>query len=248
MNYQEFPPAESLAKAIECYWFIQGNARSVSNTVFPDGCMDIIWDFSNNSFQRDNERMFVVGNMTRPIEVFSVGDTDLFGVRFRPGGLSRWIRVPLNEFTDTSASLKDVLKVPESVRVLLLKTKTRAKRIEVLNNFFLRNEISCNSSPWQFGLDRLIKTKGNLSIQKISGEAGISQKHLERKFKEHVGITPKQLSIVLRFRELREKLDKKPLDLLQLAVDLNYTDQAHLAKSFKSMAGITPGEYLRSLY
>jgi AraC-like DNA-binding protein len=221
MKYQEFLPTKPLSKFIECYWSVQGDEQSVSSTVFPDGCMDIIYDFSDHSFHRDDERTVVIGNMTRPIEVVSSGYVDMLGVRF---------------------------KTINSPNIYSLKAKTLQQRINMLNNFFLKSSVSSNMKPWQSCLDQITKTKGNVSIRKISEEIHISQKHLERKFKEHVGLTPKQLSIVLRFRELRERLQQQPVDLLQLAVDLNYSDHAHLTKSFKSMAGITPTEYLKSLH
>jgi AraC-like DNA-binding protein len=247
MKYQEFLPSEPLAKFIECYWSIQGHEQSVSNTVFPDGCMDIIYDFSDHSFQHDDERTVVIGNMTRPIEVMNSGHVDMLGVRFRPGGMSHWIKAPLVELTDARVSLNDLFKATDSLNIYSLKAKTLQQRISMLNNFFLKSSISANVKPWQSCLDQITKTKGNVSIRKISEEIHISQKQLERKFKEHVGLTPKQLSIVLRFRELRERLQQQPVDLLQLAVHLNYSDHAHLTKSFKSMAGITPTEYLKSL-
>ncbi len=249
MRYAEFPPHPTLSKIIECYWSALGTAAPGNHTVYPDGCMDILYDFSETPFSSDEDRAFVVGNMTRPIHTYSSGHTDILGIRFKPAGISLLLKTPLVEFNDLSVSLKNLIQFPDHLSVQSLSEKTLHERIHLFDHFFLTKFINrfFNSSQWNYCLDMILQTKGNVSIRNVSLESGISQKHLERKFKENVGLTPKQLSLVLRFRELKNQLEKKQGDLLQLAIDLNYSDHAHLTKSFKALAGITPTEYLRSV-
>src|SRR5665213_2241408 len=86
-SYREFSPGPSLEGLVECFW--SSTVTSASNAsrfhrVLPDGCIDLLFDFTA---VRDR-RATVVGTMSRPLTFTTTGQVDLLGVRFRPGGLS----------------------------------------------------------------------------------------------------------------------------------------------------------------
>jgi AraC-like DNA-binding protein len=47
-----------------------------------------------------------------------------------------------------------------------------------------------------------------------------------------------------RLHEAAERLSSaEPPDLARVAVDLGYADQAHFTRDFRTVTGLTPGEY-----
>jgi len=252
MLYQEFLPDLSLRSDIECYWSIESkNTNTGFRTVYPDGCMDIIFNFGNalmrkqhNKIELNHEGAFVVGNMLTPIESKPTGYLNLLGVRFSPGGMSSFFRFPLHSFTDLSVPIADMTGEFEKELTEKLYHLSLTGKINYLNDFFKRRRI-VRPEVWRKCLHEITLNRKPVSV--IAREAGISEKHLQRKFHEHVGIGPKQLSQVLRFRELKERLnDCAAENLMSLAWELGFTDHAHLTKTFKTFAGITPTEYLVS--
>jgi AraC-like DNA-binding protein len=62
-----------------------------------------------------------------------------------------------------------------------------------------------------------------------------------------VGLTPKRFARVQRMQRLVRDLDgHRDADWAALAACHGYADQSHLADEFRELAGVTPGEYLRS--
>ncbi len=72
----------------------------------------------------------------------------------------------------------------------------------------------------------------------------ISERQLERKFNEEVGLPPKTFLRILRFerayRLLRESTYEK---LSDIAYDLGYADQSHFIRDFRASAGFMPRVY-----
>ncbi|MEI9919194.1 MAG: helix-turn-helix domain-containing protein [Bacteroidota bacterium] len=259
MLYEEFLPHPALRSIVECYWCVRGNSKDFW-TVFPDACMDILYNFGSFIESRNDERRprdegselsrntaFVIGNMFTPIQSRSVGYTDLFGIRFHAAGMGRILRVPLAEFNDASLSLKEVYNIaPEAAQ---LQPLTMQERVNMLDRWMLKH-IAFSSKPeaWEFCLNKIVARSGIINIYDLSREVGISQKQMERKFIEKVGPTPKQFAQLLKFRKLREHLaHRKDESLANIATDFDFVDHAHLTKFFKKFSGITPTEFQNGL-
>lgn len=250
MEYREFLPHPLLADTVECYWTVKGSGSSF-RTIYPDGCMDIIFNAGdalitrqNGKVEENGARSFVVGNMSGPIETACAQKTDLMGIRFRPGGLSQFTRIPLQHFNDLSLALELTgggLKFPTDQFF----EKHAPERISFLDNVLLEKRNSPGRTPWVACLKKIIASKGTCRIGPLAREMGCSQRHLERKFLEHVGLGPKALCRVLRFREVKERLlQKEHQNLLELSWDLGYNDHSHLTRSFRNFAGIAPSDFV----
>ena len=76
-----------------------------------------------------------------------------------------------------------------------------------------------------------------------SRDAGISARHLERVFRERVGIEPKTFARIVRFQHV---MNAPPENWAALAAGSGYFDQAHLTRSLKLFYGQTPKEIANS--
>jgi methylphosphotriester-DNA--protein-cysteine methyltransferase len=59
-------------------------------------------------------------------------------------------------------------------------------------------------------------------------------------------VTPKRFARIHRFRFVLDALHRAPRPLSTLALDAGYYDQAHMNGEFRSLARMTPREYLRA--
>ncbi len=93
IEYNQFKPRHILRDHIECFWTITSVSTEPAfshHRVFPDGCMDVIFDFGDS--QRRTPA-YVVGTMSRPILSTVNGGVDLLGVRFKPGVSQAFFRI-----------------------------------------------------------------------------------------------------------------------------------------------------------
>ena len=77
---------------------------------------------------------------------------------------------------------------------------------------------------------------------------GTSERSIQRALRATVGQGPKWISRRIRLQEVARQLALRPdADLATLALELGYTDQAHLTNDFTSIAGVSPAAYRSSL-
>jgi AraC-like DNA-binding protein len=73
-------------------------------------------------------------------------------------------------------------------------------------------------------------------------ETGLSHRRFVALFRRSVGLGPKRWCRVQRFARALRCMDA---DLAAAALAAGYADQAHFAREFRELAGMTPGEYRR---
>lgn len=83
----------------------------------------------------------------------------------------------------------------------------------------------------------------NISLKEIANEACLSPFHFERLFHEHMKTTVYQYIKDLRFKKAKWLLETTQKKLIDIALEVGYSDIQALNKMFKSQLGITPTEY-----
>ena len=93
---------------------------------------------------------------------------------------------------------------------------------------------------------RLVATGGQTRVGALAAETGWSRRHLERRFRDELGLGVKEAARVLRFERTVAALDQRPgRALAGLAAECGYYDQAHLANEWRRLAGVSVTEWLR---
>jgi transcriptional regulator GlxA family with amidase domain len=72
----------------------------------------------------------------------------------------------------------------------------------------------------------------------------VNRRQLERKFSSAIGLSPKQLSKVIRLQTtLKALYQEKSSTLTSVAYENGYYDQAHFIKDFREFTGVSPKEF-----
>ncbi|NUS40337.1 MAG: helix-turn-helix transcriptional regulator [Terrabacter sp.] len=82
-------------------------------------------------------------------------------------------------------------------------------------------------------------------VDDLAREAGLSERSLQRLVEQRIGLSPKWLLQRRRLHDAVEALKAGRGTLAEVAADLGYADQAHFTHDFRTVTGMTPGEYLR---
>jgi AraC-like DNA-binding protein len=82
-------------------------------------------------------------------------------------------------------------------------------------------------------------------VDEVARAMGLSERSLQRLVEQRVGLSPKWLLQRRRLHDAVEALKGGPGTLAEVAAALGYADQAHFTHDFRTVTGMTPGEYLR---
>lgn len=83
-------------------------------------------------------------------------------------------------------------------------------------------------------------------LDELAEQIYINKYYLIRKFKEKIGLTPHYFQIQNRIRKSQYLL-RQGESIADTAVEMGFYDQSHFDKSFRSITGISPIEYVNSI-
>lgn len=260
MNYQTFQPHSDLESLVKCYWTLEVPAETDAQRqrIIPDGCIEMAFILGNDIKRYTSEvefifqpRALVLGQTIEPFYIEPTGYVNTFAVRFYPYGFANLITTPIKNLAnkETRIGLLFEEKTAEELEQKIIQAKDTKERIEIIETFLLKkfkNKGTIDSIV-KSTVDTILSTKGNTSINAILKETLSKRRQLERKFVKQIGISPKQLSKVIRLQTaLKLLLNKQTENLTQIAYESEYYDQAHFNRDFKEFTGINPKEFLEN--
>jgi AraC-like DNA-binding protein len=105
-----------------------------------------------------------------------------------------------------------------------------------LEDLFPRN--AAVDRPIAAAVARLHATGGRASIRGLASGAGLSRRQFERRFHEHVGLSPRLFGRIIKFQRAFQLLGRE--SGAAIAAGCGYVDQAHLVREMRRFAGQTP--------
>jgi AraC-like DNA-binding protein len=241
MSYRELLPHSALRPYVDRFWLRDPAALGAAALepavppvrVLPDGCIDVLVDVPSGAAR-------VVGTMTHAVTYDGGSSAPLAAVRFRPGGARPFLRVPAVELTDRVIAAHDLAAGWLDVRDVGPCTP-RAVIAEIERALLERLHAVGLDRSVSYATQRLL-TPAPPRIDELARELGHSRQHLARLFREHVGVSPKEFARVARLQRALDHVQGAPGEgLAGAALDLGYYDQAHMARDFNDIAGLTPG-------
>jgi AraC-like DNA-binding protein len=256
MNYQQYDAPETLQPFIKCYWTLEApaSAEREKQSIVPDGCMELIFHYDDlyKQYMPDGSfiiqpRCFVFGQITSPLEIEPTGRTGLIAARFHPDGFLPFANIPIHEMHNKAVAL-DLLFGEEGVQLEkeVLNATTAEQRIQFIETFLLHKLQSAEVTDRiaKLSVEALMQSKGQLSLSELTEQLQINRRQLERKFAEAIGLSPKQLTKIIRLHAALKMLEQKQfISLTSLAYENGYYDQAHFIKDFKEFTGLSPKQF-----
>ena len=82
------------------------------------------------------------------------------------------------------------------------------------------------------------RASGQVRVEGLATQLGVSRQHLAQQFRQHVGISPKLFARISRFRAVNSALKTLPAqaDWAQVALQYGYFDQSHMIHDFQDFA------------
>jgi AraC-like DNA-binding protein len=268
-SYREFVPCEALKQYVRAIFsYVPGTAANPTHRkvaceilgfvgdsfcppMFADGHASLALNLGticrgDGHWERDPAgcRGKVTGAVTR-VNSVGVERAEMIGVYFHAGQLASFIAVPGHEFTNRIVDLEDVWGSTASALPVRLAEMSESARIDELESLLIRrigNRTGSNSAVNVRGLAASVQEScGQVTVEEMASQSGVSRQHLTRLFRESVGITPKVYCRLARFQSgLVYAGSGEAVDWAQAALDLGYADQSHMIAEFREFSSLTP--------
>jgi AraC-like DNA-binding protein len=235
--YREYLPPPRLAGVVECFWTSSVRADTPAHRVLPDGCVDLLF--------AEDRGLQIVGAMTRP-RVFDLPAGARFvAARLRPAASAAMFGIPGRLTMDRAVPWPG----PGALEQQLGDVSGDVARVRLLASALPekgREAVVDRVAAWMADL------RGQVDMDKAARLSGVSARQLRRLFLERVGLSPKHLCRILRFRRavaLARRHSPSPgYGWAAIAAACGYYDQAHLIRDFHEFAGLAPDEWRMSVF
>lgn len=246
LRFCRYDPGPRLCPFLRNFWTIRCDGAAAAprrQRVVPDGCIDILLVRRSPT---ERYSAYVVGTMTTPIFEDVTARAEYLGIRFAPGGFRHFFGIPVHELTDRIVPLESLpasFLSPEQIA----ESPERSRRIEILESSLSQRLRSDRQDPTlEKVVDTISACRGNVTISQLARIACWSPRHLGRRFHESVGVGPKTFCEIIRFKSALHRLRHEPSpDLLHVALEAGYYDQAHFIHDFNRFYGASPSTVLK---
>ena len=257
IDIREICDTNSLSEDIEriaLYRFTDGDTIRF----FPEGRIELLFQLQGEFLHRtrfDSDwvkrpGVFVGGLHDHAYHVKPLSSGGLcMGLLFRPGTASKYIPVALNTLKNQVRAAKDIWGSSGQILTSeMLKLRDFGSRLVHIERF-LRKYTRGSSEVIFREISREIEEEpcANL-VQQQAQQACYSVAQFRKRFGEEIGIAPKVFAKIMRVAKARNLLRSEYSDsLTELGLRLGYFDQSHFVREFKSVTGISPRIFQRSL-
>ncbi|MEM6766852.1 MAG: helix-turn-helix transcriptional regulator [Bacteroidota bacterium] len=239
--YREIVPSKRLSCVIDSFWTYLNKEEPESFKVLPDSCTDLIFDL-----KRDIG--FISGIMSKyQIRELEKG-CHLIGIRLKAESFYSLTRIPPNEIKNLRTEIGNVFSKQDVHTISrLYSLKSIHDKISFLEGFVAQKlkENHQDKDELAISIAKNIRMlKGNLTIESLAIAHGVSLRQAERRFKNAIGLSPKEYANVIRFIHAREAISTSPKSsLLEIAFDGGFFDHSHMTYEFKRISGESPSSF-----
>lgn len=257
MAYQEIKPGPTLVPYVKCYFtYESASDTTLEDTVFPSGCMEVIFNLGSGKWQSTAGNGFVTtpaielwGQLTRPLAIRSIGRNTMLGIRFWPHGAARFLKDGIEQFNNQIIDYGDVSGTAvQTLHAQLLELYTWDERVALLEAFLYKQLLTADK-----GRDKLTLVADVMhelkqedffdNIENVASRYGITGRYLQKLFLKHTGLTPKLYSKIHRFQNSLGQVAKGGATLTSIAHTCGYYDQSHFIRDFRTFTGLAPSDF-----
>lgn len=226
-------PAHNLLPFISHYW-MSCDGRSAAHPILPGCCIDVVFEIGKVAASR------VYGAATQKSSCAISLDYHYLGICFQPGQSRHFLRQPAVHFTDNSTEISALAGLWGELLADDIGHETAFDRLDrTLSTWLARQPVA---TDWiDQALNILDRRHGNIRIEALVTDLGLSRRQVERRFLDAVGVSPKTYARIRRWQQAHLLLRTQPtLPLASIALDSGYADQSHMSRDFQRLIGESP--------
>lgn len=243
-RHERYHPSTDLDAYVEHYWVVEWDLRGQPPhraETLPHPSVHMIFEAGGRNRIRGPAR----AKFSRLLK----GTGRVFAVKFTPAGFYPFSRGSVSRLTDKVVTIgsqfgTDAAPLARDINA----ATTDTARIEIVEAFLRARRpepdervIRLSAVVYAAAGDRTL-----VKVDDLVDRFGTNKRTLQRLFERHVGVSPKWVIQRYRLHEAAERLAAGGVDHAALAAELGYSDQAHFARDFRAIVGMTPAAYQRT--
>ena len=220
--------ASGLAGAV--VWERTGLAEVSTQRVLPDGCLDLIWG---------DGTLLVAGPDTTAFLATAAPGTAFAGLRFAPGIGPTLFGVPGSELRNRRVPLADLWPGPDVRRLTEQVAAATDPGVELER--IAAGRLDRNGAPDSVTAGIVGQLRSGRSVSATAEAVGLGQRRMHRHCLTAFGYGPKMLARILRMTRA-VAMARAGTPFATVAAVGGYSDQAHLSREVKALAGVPLGQ------
>lgn len=246
----QIAPAPILSSIVKHFLILENDQPALLRHRFsPDGHAGMVFYYRELFTQQAlvHPRSFVYGQASQFHDLTSVGRIGMLIVVLQPHALHALTQHPAHLLTNRLVPSPDIFgPAAQELEEQILLAADNHSRVLLMEQFLISRLYNAPAADRITGaaVSLVYRYQGLAPVSLLAQELGITERHLERRFREDIGLSPKQFSRTIRFQYLLKLLQEGTEDnLTQTAYQAGYYDQSHFIREFRMLAGISPKQY-----
>jgi len=255
-RYEEYQVRRERSLFIKKLWTLNNLNNSLpvaDKSVLPNGCFNIAFiQGTGLRIQHQNTHrllpagVYFCGQMSQALGVSIEPYTKATMVQLYPWTPVHFTAADLSLFTDQIVATTDMGFVPfDKLKIEEGSTHTSICR-QVSAAFNPLLNFSTASSLILRGTQMIVNTHGNTTVAEVATTLNCSARYLQKLFKTAIGLTPKQLAVIIRLRDAVDDIaypGTGSATLTRVALANQFYDQAHFNNTFQAIVKTSPTKF-----
>ena len=193
----------------------------------------------------------VFGQSTQRQNLKPSANFTMFNVLFKPGALTKFLRIPLSEFVHQNIDAELIWgNEITTVNDNLQNAKDNTDMFNIVEQFLAKriSLLKFYDSRADGVAQHIFDHPERFNLSQLADKACLSSSRFEKNFIRQMGVTPKFYARVCRFYKAYQVKQFQPtLSWLDIAWTSGYHDYQHMVKDFKEFSFNTPKSFMEEM-
>jgi len=257
MKIKVYSPSNPLLKKyIECIYILTHNSEEepAKYITFPSIFTIVSSSEKSKSITKGNQLIIgqcddnevetnLVSDFNKPVYVQYEGKINEITIYFKPLAINSFLEHELNHYNSSNFSDFTPFEDYRKAMIDILSLQNDNEKIDAVERYWLSKLRGFQHNFLETVLSEMMCEKNAaLTITELCEKNAISRTTLNKHFGKHICKTPSQFKKILRFRNAINKYTSNNTrnNLTDIAYGVDYFDQSHMTREFKSVTGFSP--------
>ncbi|KAA2239393.1 AraC family transcriptional regulator [Chitinophaga agrisoli] len=261
MQLTPIKPHPQLKGYVSKIWVFESSGRVPAEDmrlIVPNGMVKLTIPFKNGVSGRNTEMFYLskesrltligIGDIPAIIDLEEDAPSGNIGIEFSPVGAYRFFQLPQSAIKNRIFLLEDVLgKTARDVQERIANHPSIPQKLQIVQQYLISMlRLSQADAVIDYCIDCIKKSNGMITVGALQSKTGYSSRWLYDKFMDKVGLSPKNLSSIIRFQRIYAPWARGHEHAFKDKLYDYFYDQAHFIKEFKRFTGSSPLKYVKS--
>jgi AraC-like DNA-binding protein len=261
-KFETFPVIEPLTGFIEKIWLFESPGMLPADDlklIVPNGRPLLLIPYRNGLAGKMGGKQYIakensialIGISDNPSIVDSLTNspTGSIGIEFSPSATYRFFHFSLKNIKGELVFLNDLPGARANcIEQRIADAESPSEKIRLIQSYlFSLFTKKKEDTLFEYCIQQIETSHGSMSIKQLEKLTGFSSRWLNLKFKENIGLSPKNLSSIVRFQHYYKAILSDTAQFRTSRPFYNhYYDGSHFIKDFKRFTGMPPSRLIES--